>query len=289
LGDNQTAQAEAVRAHVKALAGMLAGADCGGNVLVITTPKIDHRSTLFRLCQDRFEVREFMIPEKAHQAERQAREAIQAGLKTYGLRANAEVEELIFGRVGNDSRRIACELEKLAIYMGGRSSVALADVAAVVSASATAVTWDLQDAVGERNLAKAVGIVQDLLVQKESPISIAVAVASRTRELLLYRQAMERGWLRTKAGAYGREYAEWQGFSEDEKPALTLALKRPPESVHAFVAGKLMQQARHYTVTQLARNQRMVLDTQEALVSSSVPHVTAIELMLARTMGITSS
>jgi DNA polymerase III delta subunit len=285
LADGQTAQSEAVRSQVKALAGVLAESGLGANVLVVTTPKIDRRSALFKLCQDRFEVREFNVPEKAYQAEKQSREIFRAGVKSHGLKTSTETEDLFLGRVGSDTRQIAAELEKLAVYVGGRSPVTPADVRAIVSASATTVMWDLQDAVGDRNLGRALGTVRELLAQKESPIGMVISVFTRIRDLLIYREAMENGWLRLREVAYGNKQAEWGGLSEDEEKALTLALKRPPKAVHPYQAGKLAQQAQRYTLAQLRRNQRLILDTQEKLVSSSVHQATAVEIMLIRMMG----
>jgi DNA polymerase-3 subunit delta len=289
LADGQTAQAEAVRAQIKAFASLLSGSGPGDNALVITTPKIDRRSTLFKLCTERFEVREFSVPEKAHQAEAQARTVIGNGLKARGLRSEPGVAELFLERVGADSRQIACELDKLALFVGERSTVTLSDIETIVSTSAASVMWDLQDAVGARDLTKALNALQDLLAHKESPIGIVVSIFSRIRDLLLYREALDQGWLKVKPAYRDGLLAEWGALSPEVEKVLTVALKRPPRAIHPFAAGKLAKQAQNYTAGQLRRIQRLVVETHEAMVSSGVPQSTVLEFMLIRAIGTRSS
>jgi DNA polymerase-3 subunit delta len=285
LADGQTAQADSVRTQMKAFVAALAGSGPGENALLITTPKADGRSALFKLCKDRFEVREFNVPEKAHLAENQARVVIRAGLKAQGLKPEPGVEDLILGRVGGDARQIACELEKLSLFVGSRKGVTVADVEAMVSTSAASVMWDLQDAVGSRNLVKALNTLHDLLAQKESPIGIVVSIFSRIRDLMLYREALDQGWVALKPGYGGGMLADWGAFPPEAEKVLTAALRRAPRSIHPFAAGKMAVQAQNYTPLQLRRFQRLVVETHEAMVSSGVPQTTLLELMLIRAMG----
>ncbi len=289
LADGQTAQAESVRTQVKALSALLSGSGLGDNVLLITTPKVDKRSALFKLCSEHFEVRDFSVPEKAHLAESQAREAIRSGFKARGLRADPEAEELFWVRVGADSRQIACELDKVALFVGDRTAVTAPDVEAIVSTSAASVMWDLQDALGARDLTKALKALQDLLAHKESPIGIVVSMFNRIRDLLLYREAIDQGWLRVKPSYRDGVLAEWGTLSPEAEKVLTVALKRPPRSIHPFAAGKLAKQAQNFTAGQLRRIQKLVVETHEAMVSSGVPQSTVLEFMLIRAIGSRSS
>ena len=289
LADGQTAQAESVRAQIKAFVSALSGSGPGENALLITAPKVDGRSALFKLCKDRFEVREFNVPDRAHLAENQARVVIRDGLKAQGLKPGTGVEDAILGRVGGDARQIACELEKLALFVGARKEVTVADVEAIVSISASSVMWDLQDAVGSRNLAKALSTLHDLLAQKESPIGIVVSIFSRIRDLLLYREALDQGWVGLKPGYGGGMLAEWGTLSPEVEKVLTAALRRAPRSIHPFAAGKMAAQARNYTPAQLRRFQALVVETHEALVSSGVSQSTVLDLMLIRALGARGS
>jgi DNA polymerase-3 subunit delta len=285
LGDGSKQQPEQVKVQLKAFAALLSESGPGDNVLIITTPRIDRRSSLFKLCSERFRVREFAIPEKAYLVEKQTRTTIQGGLKAHGLRVDREAEELFFERVGSDSRQIASEIEKLALYAKDRSVINVRDVETIVSTSASSVMWDLQDALGMRDLTKALGALQDLLAQKESPIGIVVSLSSRIRDLLIYREALDNGWLRMSEGYGGGKQAVWGGFPQEAHDVLTVILRRDPVSIHPFAAGKLASQARNYTAAQLRGNLRLVVASHEALVSTAVPHSAVLELMLIRVIG----
>jgi hypothetical protein len=54
--------------------------------------------------------------------------------------------------------------------------------------------------------------------------------------------------------------------------------------MHPFVVVKMAQQARGYSMEALRRNQRLLMDVYEDLVSSRIPEATTLELMLIRVM-----
>lgn len=274
---------ESVKAAMKDLASVLEGGHAGDSVLVITARGMDKRSAFYKLAASRFEVREFMLPEKAYQLEDHGRGVIARMLKEEGMSADAATVRLMQERVGADSRQIAMEVGKLALYLGERRQVTAEDVQAVVSRSLTAVAWDLQDAVGERRLADALEILRDLLANREAPIRIMIAVMGRMRDLLLYRECLDQGWLRIR-GAGRNEQPDWGSLPEGVEAVLVPAFKRDPRSVHPFVAVKMANQARGYSMEVLRRNQRLLMDVYEDLVSSRIPEAITLELMLIRVM-----
>lgn len=285
LADGQTSQAEAVKAELRAFAAMLSDPGPGTNTLLITTPKIDRRSSFSKACVERYTVREFAVPEKAYLAENQARATIRQTLKEYGLKAGKDVEDALFGRTGSDARQIASEVEKLFLYAQGRPAVTIADVEAIVSVSVAAAMWDLQDAVGEKDLPGALRTLRDLIANKESPMGIIVSVASRVRDLMLYREALDKGWLKIRDGYSGGKQAEWTGLPAEAVPVLTVALRRAPKSIHPFAAGKMAMQSRNYTSAELRKIQLLVMQAHEDLVSSSLPQSGTLELMLIRMLS----
>jgi DNA polymerase-3 subunit delta len=274
---------ESVKAAMKDLASVLEEGHAGDSVLVITARGMDKRSAFYKLAASRFEVREFMLPEKAYQLEQHGRGVIARVLKEKGIMADPATVELLLERVGSDSRQIAMELEKLALYLGERRQATAQDVQAVVSRSLTSVTWDLQDALGERRLADALEILRDLLANREAPIRIMMAVMTRMRDLLSYRECLDQGWLRIR-GAGRNEQADWGALPEGVEAGLVSAFKRDPRSMHPFVVVKMAQQARGYSMEALRRNQRLLMDVYEDLVSSRIPEATTLELMLIRVM-----
>lgn len=283
LGEGAVSGNETVKARLKELVSALEAGQAGDASLLVTATVVDRRSSFYKLFSSRFEVRDFMLPDKPHLVERVGREKIHQALKDRGLLADTDAVELILARVGADSRQIAMELEKLSLFMGSRDRVTLKDVQAVVSTTLTSVMWDLQDAVGERRLSDSVDILHELLASKESSIGIVSSLASRMRDLLLYREAMDKGWIRVKGGMRG-DTVEWGNLPELVDSVLS-SFKRDPRTVHPFVVGKMAQQARRYSPAALRRNQRLLMDAHEALVSSRIPEQTVLELLLVRLMA----
>ena len=75
---------------------------------------------------------------------------------------NEDVRNAFLEKVGADTRKIVSEIEKLAVFMGTRKAVQVGDVKAITSASRGALAWDLADAFGKRELARAMQILRQL-------------------------------------------------------------------------------------------------------------------------------
>ncbi len=282
LSEGQTAQSEDVKNRIKGFAQMLREMEGEGNILIITTPKVDRRSLFFKVCSERFTVREFLVPEKSADAGRYAQSVLQHELASHGLRADSEALLRFLARVGVDSRQIVNEVEKLSLYVQGRKEVTVEDVDAIVSPSAESAMWDIQDAVGQRQFGKSLQVLRNLLEQRESPIGIVTMILGRLKDLQVYREALDQGWLRLKSG--GR-MAEWGQMEPGVEEQLTHVLKRNPRSLHPFRVGMLAQQAQLYSPAMIRRAQQQVMAVQEALVSSSVPAAVQVELLLARLLA----
>lgn len=284
LGDGQIVQAEAVKVLLKELVQVLKESASGGNVLLITTPKVDKRTALFKACQEGFVVREFAIPEKSSEAEKYGRATLQQALAAFKLKLSHPAMTLFAEKVGGDSRQIYCETEKLALYVHGKSTATEEDVDAIVSSSSESVLWDIQDAVGLRQLPRAMRVLDRLLAQKESPLGIVICVMNRLKELQVYREALDKGWLRLKPG-YNRSYlGEWGELDPGVEEVLTALFKKSPRSLNAYRMGKLGEQAKANPAGVLRRNQRLAMAAHETLVSSSVPERLVLELMLMKMM-----
>jgi len=282
LGNAVVMRAEAVRERSRELVEVLGAQGGTGSVWVVTCPDMDRRSALFRFVEERGKVWEFGIPDKAYLLEKHAAERVDAEFKARGLRAGEEVLKEFAAIVGFDSRDIAAEAEKLSLFLGERRDVAHADVQAIVSRTSVAAVWDLSDAIGGKRFPAALSILRDLLAKGESPVGITVVLASRLRELILYREALDRGWAVAASGYAGRHSSVWKTVPAEVGEVLGTCLKRDPRKAHPFAASKLAGQARNYTMSQLMRNQRWVVEAHESLVSSGVSPQAVLESLLVR-------
>lgn len=277
-----TMRDETVRERMGDLVEALRTATPGSVCLVVTCPDIDRKSALFRFGAEHGSVREFLVPEKNYLQAKHFAERARQAFSDKGLGASENVLEAFVGRIGPDSRTIAMEAEKLSLFVGTRQEVSLQDIQAIVSRSTATAVWDFLDAVGTRSFPAALGALRELVANGESPVGIVMALASRFRDLILYREAMDKGWV-TPASGYGKRGATlWNEVPPEVDAVLSGLLKRDPRTTHSFYAGRLIGQARKYSLGELVRNHRLVMQAHESLVSSSTAPSVVLEVLLAR-------
>jgi DNA polymerase-3 subunit delta len=95
-----------------------------------------------------------------------------------GRTITPEACKMLTAYVGSSLREIQNELEKLYIYIGERKEVTADDVAAVVGMSKEYTVFELQKAVGARDMRRAVGIIQHMLDAGESVPFIVVMLTN---------------------------------------------------------------------------------------------------------------
>lgn len=273
---------QGVRERMDDLVDALRGCSPESVCLVVTCSDIDRKSALFRFASERGVIREFLVPDKNYLQTKHFVERARSEFAERGLRAREEVIEAFCGRVGPDSRTIAMEAEKLSLFMGERREVSVQDIPEIVSRTAVTAVWDFLDAVGSRSFPSAVVALRELLANGESPIGIVAALASRLRDLILYREALDKGWVTPPSGYARRGESLWNAVPPEVDSVLGGVLKRDPRTTHPFYAGRLLNQARKYSLAELVRNHRLVVQAHESLVSSHGAPAVVMEVLLTR-------
>ena len=282
LGTGKTAEARETREAVDKLTALIKAGLQSGQVLVVSAPKVDGRSAFFKACKAAGSLQHFALPEKTYQLEAQARETAAAALKGEGLRVSGEVLEEFLARTGTDTRQIMSEVEKLRTYCGERDEVSVRDVREVVSASREALAWDLADAVGRRNLEGALRVLRQLLFQGENPVGLLFTLEGRFKDILLYRECLDRGWVRV----YGKgRYTEVEWSHDSEADEALSSFARDPRKTHPFRAKLMVQQAQKYSAKEAARCQGIVLEAHRRLVSSRMSKELLLEFLMIRLLG----
>lgn len=129
--------------------------------------------------------------------------------------------------IGADLGALSDALDRLQLFASGRA-ITEQDVDQTVAPLREASTFDLPEAVADKNLPRALGLVHQLGKQREAGLLVLAMVARQVRILSRARDALDRG--------------------ED----LGSVLRLPP-----FIVGKVAQQARRWTGPQLARALRI--------------------------------
>ena len=114
-------------------------------------------------------------------------------MRARGKRMAPGAAEALVDLVGRDLRRLDVEADKLASYVGAATDVSVEDVCAVASASGSASVFELTDAVGERDAAKALRVVRRLLSSGESALGLQAMLTRHIRALIGARALAARG------------------------------------------------------------------------------------------------
>ena len=281
LSDNVVGKSQTVKELVNALAELIQADLSPGQVLVVSSPKVDKRYAFYKACKSKGTLEEHSISEKAYAAEREAAERLRGMLRKAKLRMDARTQEVFLARVGTNTRQLVNEVQKLAIFVGPDGDVGREDVDAVTCSSREAAAWDLADALGNRDLPAALRIVRQLLFQKESPIRLIMGIQGRLRELMIYRDGLDQGWL-AETGMGRRSSLQWGAVPADVETLFTEAYLRDPRATHPYRVGLLAGQAGKFTLEQLRQSYDMAVAAHEELVSTSMAPQMVLEMLLLR-------
>ena len=281
LSDTVVGKSDAVKPKVEMLAKIIEQGLPKGTVLVVSSPKVDKRYAFYKACKAAGKIHEFAMSEKPWQAAEQSRGRVCEMLRQTGLRMDEDALDVFLSRVGMDGRVVASELEKLAVFAGKAGVVKRRDVADLTSASRASLAWDIADAFGKKELGTALEVLRRLVFQKESPIGLIILLHGRIRDLLVFREALDRGWLRERKGYKGASF-EWTTLPQEDEVRFSQQFNKDPRSTHPFRVGILAAQAKHFSQKDLRRCQEAVVAAHQKLVSSRVPQAIILELLLIR-------
>jgi DNA polymerase-3 subunit delta len=110
-----------------------------------------------------------------------------------GHAVDREVAELLATLVGPDLSSVGDAIERLSLYVGDGAPVDEAAVGACVARVRTADTWALVDAVGARDLGRALKTLADAYDPRERGLPLLGALAWSIRQLARYQAAVESG------------------------------------------------------------------------------------------------
>jgi len=253
----------------------------GGVTLLISTLGFDKRRSVAKTIEKCAEKVFFDAPEAGKvDGEEQISEFIQAKLGAEKKRftdnhALGAFRELVEPTL----REIANELEKLCVYVGKRAEITETDVRAICSASRQAIVWELADAIGQRNLPKAIATLENLLANDEKPIGVLMMLATQFRLMILARDLVDRKVLRhsTKYADYAFAFKSLPAAEKDHFP-------RSKEGAlpNEWRFGRAAVAANKFSRAELIRAMDLLLEANLQLVSTQLDERLVLEEALTR-------
>jgi DNA polymerase-3 subunit delta len=179
-------------------------------------------------------------------------------MKQQGGKMSSEAAGKLSELVGADTRQAAQEIAKVLAYVNWARPVEVQDVAAVCVSTAEVDIFAFVDSLAAGDGKQSQSMLRKMLEEQDAFAIFPMIV----RQFRLLIQA--------------REIVEARGMVQDVQEMLGL---------HPFVAGKIFQQARRFTMRTLESIYRRLLKMDEAAKTSAMPLDTALEIFVVELAG----
>ena len=277
LADNPVGRATAVLESLESLAETLR-AGLGPEVkFLLSATETDKRRTFYKQLQKLADVRVFDRLDSTRVGwEEDAAALVTERADRRGVRLVGDAGELLARLTGGDTRQVDNELEKLELYVG-RPEITAEDVRTMVPLTRAGGIFELGNALGRREVERALRLVGQLLYQGESAIGILlVAIIPTVRNLLLTKDLMDRHRLGRPAQPFG--------FTKtlERLPAeATAHLPRKKDgTLNAYALGFAAMEAHRFAVPELRAGLEACLEANVTLVTSSLDERLVLERVI---------
>ena len=160
---------------------------CPSTCLIFQGGKIDQRKKFFSLLKKQDALVEFK-----RLFEGQVAAFIRSEVAGNGKKIEGAAVDFLGCLVGTNLQELVSQLEKLLVFAGERQTITLADVRQIVSDTKVDSVFELANALGERNAAKALRSLQTILRDGEAALMILAMVTRHFRQLWLVREQQSR-------------------------------------------------------------------------------------------------
>ncbi|MFD3447671.1 DNA polymerase III subunit delta [Microbacteriaceae bacterium 4G12] len=168
-------------------------------VLVFVAPfeKLDERKKITKLLKKEAEVLE------ANPLQIQdVRKWIQDKAQEHHIQIEGGAIDLLLELVGSNVMMLSQEVDKLMLYLGTEGTITRELVAQLVPKSVEQNVFTLVEKVVKKDIAEAMRILEDLLVQQEEPIKILSLLASQFRLLHQVKELQQRGYAQNQIASH---------------------------------------------------------------------------------------
>jgi len=284
LADDPTGRAQAVTDALEKLAETLSGGLPESTRFLLSAVGVDKRRTFYKTLGKLGKVEVFDKVDAGKSGwEQDAAEIVERSARGRGLALAAEALELFTLFTGGERRVIENELEKLDLYLGPtRRAVTADDVRLLVPLSRAGIVFELGNALAERNLHRALALLDQLLFQGETAIGILlVALIPTVRNLLVVKDLMTRHRLQRPAQPF------FFGKTLERLPAeATAHLPRKKDgTVNAYSLGIAASHAHRYTLPELRLALEACLAANIQLVTSGLEAKIALSQLLVKVIA----
>ena len=278
LGDTQTGKAQAaVQGFENILDVVEAG--LGADVkFVLSANVIDKRRTSYKRLSKLAAFEVFDKPDTSKAGWEQAvMGQASAKARELGLTFESGALELLVQMAGDDTRQLENEIEKIDLYLGERRRCGINTVRALVSMSRAGVIWEIGNAIGTRDLQRALELLGVLMYQGQNAIGILLAaIVPRVRSLLIVKEL---------ASKYKVNRNSYSGFTTSldalpESATGHLPRKKDGSGFNAYPLFLALNEAGRFTLEELHSALVSCLEANSKLVTTQLESKVVLERLL---------
>ena len=278
LGDTQTGRAQAAVDGFERILDVLESG-LGNDVrVVISTTGIDKRRSAYKRISKLANLEVFDKPDTSRAGWEGPVLAIALKkAKELGISFESGALELLVQMAGDDTRQMENELEKIDLYLGERRRAGLKTVQSLVSMSRAGVLWDLGNAIGKRDLQRALDLLGTLMYQGQNAIGLLLAaVVPRVRSLLLIKDLGSRHKL--NKFNYNGFCSSLEGLPSSA--TAHLPRKKDGTGFNAYPMFLAIPETGNFTLDELHAAFKACLDANVKLVTTSLDPKLVLERLL---------
>jgi DNA polymerase-3 subunit delta len=283
IADNITGRSETTLRALEELTAVVNAGVPSDVQFIISAAEVDKRRAFYLNLKKIAALEVFDLIDTSRSGwEDQVAELVAQRAGDHGLEFDQDALEFFTSLAGEDTRQIDNELEKLDLYLGDERRVTVEDVRAIVSQTKGGFIFELGTAIGKRQLAYALALVDRLLEEQEAPIAILLAVIiPKVRSLVAAKQIESRHNIR--AGSYQSYVAALERLPAKE--TARLPRKKDGSGLNVYPLYLAAQEARGFTGAQLRVALEECLKANRRLVTSSLDPVIVLNQLLFRILA----
>ena len=290
--DSESKVSNPVGDALEGLLAILKRCDWKTTKLLISATSVDKKRSLYKWLKQAGKVifcESLAIQGKTKQgkevAESKALELIESEVHRSSKVIRREVAQRMVELVGLDRGTLVSECEKAILHSGDSKEIALSDVEVTVSTTRQAEDYKFGDAVAERNLEEALARLEDEIWSMKTDsqkreLGLLHSLVSKFRTLLLIKDAMERGLLRSD-----RNYSQFKlQMSSLDKSMFPKDRRFNLLVQHPFVISKAMLLVGRYRKSDLVRILEVLLEANQQMVFASADPVSVLRECVIKIM-----
>ena len=271
-----------VKTEVERLVELLKQGLPAGVAFILLTDRVNKSTTFYKTFNSAGEVHVCDEPEKDKEAAEDFIPRLEQLLAERGLDMPRGVRAAFLDRTGYNLRQVENEIEKLALYVGDRKTVAAEDVRLMVAPMRESKFWEFADTFCDGDLADTLDVMRRMFEQGVSPVALVVGLENRLREIVVLADCLKRGWARVSGGDWPK--LSWSLPPEGE--ALLATLAKDPRKGHPFAVTKMAAQANRLPPARWYRWLNAAVDVHAAMTGGdAVDPEVALEVFAARVLG----